>query len=250
MNASGLIIIGYMILTAGFIFGIAMVSKAIRSEKANNAEKGNNAGKKVIAAKSAAILMPLLALGVAAACVGCKSDKTEASAPETVVETTTGAITTTTEETTKAASTTTTTTETITTTTTEPPTEAVTVPLSELSITGKGNEAGFGCRYYSDGSIIIDSVIDESYKGQIHTYKEVYGTDATNVIIPREANGYTIRAVDLVFVENGYPSLGWRDVKAVSVPKEMTLISNNGNEISFDEAAALFSQYGVTLSAY
>lgn len=243
MSASGLIIIGSMILAAEFIFGTAS-----RLKKANNAKEKNDAGKKT----TAVMLTPLLAFGVAIACVGCKSDKTEDSAPGTATGTTTEAITATTEETTEAATTTTTTTETVTTTTTEPPTEAATVPLSELTICGKGNSRGFYCDYYSDNSIIINGVVTESSEG-VPSYQDTNGTDVTNVIIPREGNDFmdNICPVRTVLID----AYGWagKGIKSISVPEGMTFIDSyypTINEISFDEAVTLFSQYGITLSTY
>lgn len=245
MSASGLIIIGSMMLAAEFIFGIAMVSKARRSEKANNAEKENDSCKKVMIPTSAVMLTPLLAFCVAIACVGCRSDKTEDSTSGTATGTTT------TEETTEAATTTTTQTTTTTEATTTT-TATTTVPLSELTIHGKGNSCGFYCQYYSDNSIIIDGVITISLEG-VPSYQDINGTDVTNVIIPREGNDFmdNIRPIRTVFID----AYGWagKGIKSISVPEGMTFIDSyypTINEISFDEASTLFSQYGITLSTY
>lgn len=253
-------------LSAVLIFGGGiLLSKAIRSDKIQKKDEKKDNNSSLLITAAIMVSAGLIFGGGVLISHAVRTDNIQDSEPEILEETTTNnqedIIVDASASVTDIATTTTittaivteytaieTTTEATTEPETEPETEPVLLPLSEVQVSGKGNEGGFYTDYYSDNSIIISGVITSGNYG-LTTYDDVYG-DHTSVIIPESVNGYTVRDIGVSSLSMGYPDLDWSGVKEVSVPTGMRFTIDYETEISFEEAEPYFSRYGISLTTY
>lgn len=248
-------------LSAILIFGGGiLLSKAIRSDKIQKKDKKKDNNSSLLITAAIMISAGLIFGGGVLISHAVRTDDIQDSEPVTLEDSSTSnqenivdesasmADITTTTIITTAVVTESTAIETTTEATTEPETEPVLLPLSEVQVSGKGNEGGFYTDYYSDNSIIISGVITSGNYG-LTTYDDVYGNH-TSVIIPESVNGYTVRGIGVSSLSMGYPDLDWSGVKEVSVPTGMRFTIDYETEISFEEAEPYFSRYGISLATY